>query len=297
MLEVRFHGRGGQGAVTAAELLAQAAIAENRHAQGFPSFGAERRGAPVAAYLRVSDSAICLREKINEPDVVVILDPSLVKSVDVFQGLRDGGTIILNTPSRDACGLEVFHHRYRLAVVDANRIAVDTLGIPIGNTAMIGALLRATGVVRQESLRDPVSHRFGRLAGKNLQAIRRAYKQTAIIAAGDGVQADKNRGRETVHGPELDALHAYVDLSVGCDITRPGSTDGFFTGNWRTSGKPVTVLSQCTKCGLCWILCPDMAYQPNSLGYFDLDDRYCKGCGTCVEQCPKGAISLQGEES
>ena len=293
VIEVRFHGRGGQGAVTAAELLAQAAIGEDRYAQGFPSFGAERRGAPVAAYLRVSESIIHLREKIDEPTAVVILDSSLLRAVDVLQGLRKGGTVILNAPVSEADELAARVPGYALAVVDADRIATDTLGIPIGNTAMIGALVRATGLVRLDSLEEPVSHRFGQQGQGNLLAIRRAYDETVLVEAHNGAG---NEAGTTAPSVEPDALHPWTELPIGCDVTRPGSTAACFTGNWRTSGKPVTDFGRCTKCGLCWIVCPDIAYSRNSEGFYDLDDRYCKGCGTCVDQCPTAAISLEAEQ-
>ncbi len=304
MLEIRFHGRGGQGAVTAAELLAQAAIGEDRYAQGFPNFGAERRGAPVSAYLRMADSPICLREKIDRPDVVVILDPTLVGGVDVLQGLREDGTVVLNTPTREARGLEPSLRGYRLALVDASRIAIDTLGVPIANTAMIGAMVRATGLVRMESLADPIAHRFGRLAEKNLQAIRRAFEETVILeAAMAGTARAAGAVPTTADGvAELretrsvsEALHAWPDLPIGCDIAQPGNSAGFHTGNWRTTGRPVTDYARCTKCGICWILCPDVAWVRGASGFYDLDDRYCKGCGICAEQCPRQAIAMQGE--
>lgn len=294
MLEIRFHGRGGQGAVTAAELLAQAAIGEGRYAQGFPSFGAERRGAPVTAYLRLADSPIRLREKIERPDVVVILDPTLVGAVDVLQGLREGGTVVLNTPERQAGGADSVFAAYRLALVDAGRIAMETLGVPIVNTAAIGAMVRATALVRMESLEGPVGHRFGRLADKNLGAIRRAFAETVLF---DPARAPVGAAAAAGSSPPApEALHPWREVPVGCDVERPGSSAAFHTGNWRTAGRPVTDYARCTKCGLCWILCPDIAWVRGATGFYDLDGRYCKGCGTCVEQCPRRAISLQGEK-
>ena len=327
MIEIRFHGRGGQGAVTAAELLAQAVIAENRYAQAFPNFGAERRGAPVTAYLRVSDSLIRLREKIERPDVVVILDPTLVGNADVLQGLREGGTVLLNTPARDATGLDPALLSHRLVLVDANRIALKTLGVPIANTAIIGAILQATGIAKLESLAEPVAHRFGRLGDKNLQAIQGGFEGTILLeskslgaqAAVPGAQPAVPGAQPAVPGAQAavpgtktaapatqpaakektpwrpDALHAWKDMPLGGDITEPGNSVRFNTGNWRTAGHPATDYSLCIKCGLCWILCPDNAWIHNENGTFYLDERHCKGCGICVVQCPRKAIQLQGE--
>ena len=292
MIEIRFHGRGGQGAVTAAELLAQAVIAENRYAQAFPNFGAERRGAPVTAYLRISDLPIRLREKIERPDVVVILDPTLFSTVDVLQGLQEGGTVILNTPSRDIIGLNPALLTYRFVLVDANSIALKTLGVPIANTAIIGAILQATGIAKLESLAVPVAHRFGRLGDKNLQAIQSGFEGTILI---ESKSQDVQPALEEKGLWRPDALHAWQDVPLGGDITDPGNSVRFNTGNWRTAGHPVTNYSLCTKCGLCWIFCPDNARIRNENGTFYLDESHCKGCGICVEQCFRKAIQLQGD--
>jgi 2-oxoacid:acceptor oxidoreductase delta subunit (pyruvate/2-ketoisovalerate family) len=92
-----------------------------------------------------------------------------------------------------------------------------------------------------------------------------------------------------------EALFKWEQVEIGCDIDRPGSSAEFFTGNWRTTGKPVIDREKCIKCGLCWIFCPDMAYRVNDEGYYDWDGRYCKGCGICVEECPKGSIEMREE--
>ncbi|MGD8561295.1 MAG: 2-oxoacid:acceptor oxidoreductase family protein [Desulfarculaceae bacterium] len=180
MIEVRFHGRGGQGAVTSCELVAQAAIAEGKFAQAFPSFGPERRGAPLQAFLRISDQPIRLREKIYKPDVVVVLDPALVATGNVKDGLKDGGVLVVNSSkSIDAvkgeCGF-----KGRTAVVDATKIAEEEMGVPITNTTMLGALLKAQEVVAKESLKEPLQHRFGRIAEKNLKSLERAFNETQI---------------------------------------------------------------------------------------------------------------------
>jgi pyruvate ferredoxin oxidoreductase gamma subunit len=181
LVEVRWHGRGGQGAVTSAELLARAAIAEGKYAQAFPSFGPERRGAPVLAFDRISkNQPIRVRAEITEPDVVVILDSGLVSIVDVTSGLKDGGVIVLNTKRslEDVSG--EFDSKWRLAVVNATAIANDILKVNIVNTTMLGALLKATGVVDIESLTEPLKDRFGRLAERNINAMKKAFEDTRI---------------------------------------------------------------------------------------------------------------------
>jgi pyruvate ferredoxin oxidoreductase gamma subunit len=180
MIEIRFHGRGGQGAVTSVELLALAAIEEGKFAQGFPSFGPERRGAPVLAFCRVDDKPIKLRCKILKPDVVVVLDPSLLRIQNPPADLKDNGIIVLNTAKTAAEIRQEYGYRHTLALVDANKIAREVLGVPIVNTTMIGALLKVTGVVAVESLDNPLKNRFGPLAVKNFNALKVAYDQTSI---------------------------------------------------------------------------------------------------------------------
>ncbi|MEE9555963.1 MAG: 2-oxoacid:acceptor oxidoreductase family protein, partial [Candidatus Adiutricales bacterium] len=125
MIEVRFHGRGGQGAVTSAELVALAAIEEGRYAQAFPLFGPERRGAPVTAFLRVDDQQIRLREQIYEPDIVVVLDPTVMNILAVDDGLKDDGLLVINT-NRDAASIrDEYGFTQKLALVDASKIAMD----------------------------------------------------------------------------------------------------------------------------------------------------------------------------
>ena len=180
MVEVRFHGRGGQGAVTSAELLAQAAVAEGRYAQAFPSFGPERRGAPLQAFLRISTSPIRLREKIYTPDIVVVLDPALVATGGVAQGLKDSGVLIANTTKSVAEVKQLTGFKGRTAVVDATAIAEEELGVPITNTTMLGALLKAEALVGMEALGKALEGRFGKLAERNMKALKRAYEATVI---------------------------------------------------------------------------------------------------------------------
>ena len=180
MIEIRFHGRGGQGAVTSAELLAHAAIALGKHAQAFPSFGPERRGAPVLAFARISDEAILLREQVYEPDVVLVLDPALLTVANVKGGLKAGGVSIVNTKKSAAEVRKTIDYAGRLAVVHATQIATEVLGRPITNTTMLGALLKATGVLPLDAMREPLEERFGRIAERNYAVMERAFNETHV---------------------------------------------------------------------------------------------------------------------
>ena len=180
MIEVRIHGRGGQGAVTSAEMVALAAISEGKYAQAFPSFGPERRGAPVQAFIRVSSEPIKLRCDIRQPDVVVVLDPALITVAQATSGLKKDGIIVVNTGKSIAQTKAEYSLTHRTAVVDATKIAREILGLPITNTTMIGALVKATALVAIESLTDPLNHRFGRIAAKNIQVCQRAFEETIM---------------------------------------------------------------------------------------------------------------------
>lgn len=184
MLEVRWHGRGGQGAVTAAEILATAVINEGRYAQAFAAFGAERRGAPVLAFTRIDDREILVRSQIYRPDVIVVLDHILVGMGGLDEGLKMGGVVVLNSAAEPSSLEAGFKAAGKVATVDATSIALRELGSPITNTAILGALVKATGAVRLETLEAIFRERFKAYAEKNVNAVRSAFKETRIFVRG-----------------------------------------------------------------------------------------------------------------
>jgi len=179
VLEVRWHGRGGQGAWTASELLARAAIWEGKHIQSFPEFGPERMGAPVTAFTRISTEPIKVHCAVYNPDVVAVLDPTLLKTVPVTEGSSEEGSIIINSKDDPAEIRRVLNSdRGKVWVVSATEIAIKVLGMPITNTAMLGAVARVTGIVSLESLKKVVKERFKLdIAEKNFAVIEEAYKE------------------------------------------------------------------------------------------------------------------------
>jgi pyruvate ferredoxin oxidoreductase gamma subunit len=181
MIEIRFHGRGGQGSVTSAELLAIAAIGEGKYAQAFPSFGPERRGAPVVAFCRISDQPIRIRANVYEPDIVLVLDSTLLKIVNVAAGMKPNGILVTTSKESPEKVRELLKIKNRLAVVDAIKIAMEILGVPITNTAMFGSLVKASELIKKESFILPLKERFGRIAEKNISAFERAYQETVLI--------------------------------------------------------------------------------------------------------------------
>lgn len=182
MIEIRFHGRGGQGAVIASKILASAVFREGRYVQSFPAFGVERRGAPVTAFTRIDDSPIQLRCQIYEPDHLVILDPTLIEAIDITCGLKKGGWIIINT---DKSPWDFnFQDRFRIATVDANAIAVKhhlgTMTTPIVNTAILGALSRATGLVGIKAVLEAIREEVPLQREENAKAAKEAYNKVKI---------------------------------------------------------------------------------------------------------------------
>lgn len=178
--EIRFHGRGGQGSVTAAELVAVSAINEGKYAQAFPSFGAERRGAPVMAFVRISDQQINLREQVYTPNIVVVLDPTILRVVKVNDGLKEDGIVILNTKSLPDEARNIVDAN-KIATVDATKIALEELGVAITNTSILGAFAKVTGFVKIESIVEAIKERFpGTIGEKNAKAAERAFKEVKV---------------------------------------------------------------------------------------------------------------------
>jgi pyruvate ferredoxin oxidoreductase gamma subunit len=181
MFQARIHGRGGQGVVTAAELLSVAAFAEGSFAQAFPTFGSERTGAPVVSFCRIDDREIRVREPITEPDAVIVQDPTLLHQVDLFAGLGADGYLLVNTGRTFAeLGLDDFVLRFRperLLTVPATELAREHLGRPLPNAALLGGLAALTGVVSLESIVAAIKDRFaGKTGDGNAAAAAAAYE-------------------------------------------------------------------------------------------------------------------------
>ncbi len=177
--EFRWHGRGGQGAWTASELLARAAIHEGKYIQSFPEFGPERMGAPVKAYTRISDEPIRLHCTVYKPNLAIVMDPTLLATIPVTEGLGENGILIVNTPKTPKkIKEELKMAEGTIWTVPATDIAMRILGRFITNTAMLGVVARATGIVKMESIEKVVQERFpGPLGEKNIGVIKEAYKE------------------------------------------------------------------------------------------------------------------------
>lgn len=181
--EVRWHGRGGQGAVTASKLLATSAMAEDKYIQAFPEFGPERMGAPIQSFTRISDEPIKIHSHVTNPDMVVVLDPTLIGTVDITEGLPDEGTIVVNTSEEPTQIRKKLNLKGRkIFTIDASKIALEELGRPLPNTPMIGALIKATGLLDLKNVINDIKNQFaGKFVQKvidgNVKAIERAYQE------------------------------------------------------------------------------------------------------------------------
>lgn len=176
MKEIRIHGRGGQGVVTAAELLAVAAHADGKYAQAIPSFGSERMGAPVQSFVRISDEKILMRTHVYNPDFLIVQDATLIGAFDIFSGLKDNGLVLINSEKRPE-EIKIGSDRFKIATVPATRIALEILKRPIPNTILLGAFAGLTGLVTLEGVKESIRHRFtGEIAALNEKAVEYAYK-------------------------------------------------------------------------------------------------------------------------
>lgn len=284
MIEVRFHGRGGQGAVIASELLAKAAFEDGKMPQSFPFFGVERRGAPVMAFTRVDDKPIGLRTSITTPDVVVVLDPGLLKTVPVADGLKPGGLLLAN--SRLPPEALKVPASVRVATVDAAMIArahhLGSATMPIVNTAMLGALAHVTGVVSPEALDRAIDASIPSRRLDNRAAASDGYQ---MVRTGKMAISSEKKVAPPVIEPELPMPEGPVAIV-------PSRT--LHTAAWRTL-TPQIHLDRCTKCNFCWKFCPDDAIGFDSAGYPVIRLEFCKGCGICAEECPPKTIEMVAE--
>lgn len=293
MKEIRIHGRGGQGVVLAAELLATTAFADGKFGQAFPAFGGERRGAAVQAFVRVDTRSIRLRHRVNTPDWILILDPSLLETVDVLQGCKPGGVALLNSeqdPARLAWSQDA-----RVYAFPATRIALEIFNQPLVNPAMLGAWAAVSGELELVAVQEAFRRRFpGEMGEKNSRAARVAFDwcrehgtsplqvTQSLHAVAGGTAWEDNPGL----GAPGRALHP-------AGVVAPRTALAYATGTWRYH-RPVFDMTKCNGCGFCEMYCPDGCVLVENRKYTP-DYQYCKGCGISARECTPGAITMVGE--
>ncbi len=187
MYEIRWHARGGQGAKTASALVAEVALAEGKHSQGFPEYGPERVGAPIRGYTRISDKPIRIHSAVYYPDAVIVLDETLLDTVDVAENLAEDGLIVINTKqSPDAVKAKLSHQGAGVYTLDASGIALETIGRDIPNTPMIGAFVKASGRMKLDTVLRDTEHKLGKkfpekIVQGNLTAVKRGFEEVVKV--------------------------------------------------------------------------------------------------------------------
>jgi len=278
----------------AAQALASAAVYEGKYASAFPHFGAERRGAPVLAFARVDDKKIYKKTRVYEPDYVVVLDSQLINYVNVAEGLKKDGRLIVNTqkkPEQIDIGMEV-----QTGVVDATGVALEVLGRDITNSAILGAFAKATGVVSIEAVKEGIMDVFGNRIGekgarKNAEAAQVAYDRTLVgLCKGEKGTVSKKIWLPTYKELPLGAAVGF-EVETDAGLVGLGSFVENETGTWRTF-KPIMDHEKCISCMMCWFFCPEGCIQKSEADEkkLDIDYKYCKGCGICASECPVNAI-------
>lgn len=269
MIEIRLHGRGGQGAVTASRIIATAAYEEGKYSQAIPMYGTERRGAPLTAFVRIDDVRVRERELVHNPEISIVLDPLIAKQQAVVDNLKPGGLVLLNTayPPEDV----KIGGDFKVATVNATTIALETLGRPITNTAILGAFAKVTGLLKVESLEKAIKKYFpGRLGDMNIAAVKRSYEEV----------------KGPIQAVVKDAPPEKADIHVGgYGVLKDVSS-------WRVYTPEIDV-EKCIGCKNCWIFCPETAIQwDEEKNKPWIRFEACKGCGLCANECPVNAIEM-----
>ena len=253
--------------MTAVRLLASAMFYDGKFTQAIPMYGTERRGAPVVAFLRIGTHRINERDLVHEPDIVVVLDPLLGRTVDVTEGLKENGLVLINHPkSGKETGLG---GKFKVSTVDATGIALETLGRPITNTAILGAFAKITGLVTLESLEKAVMNQWSsRIADMNVKAVRASFE----------------RVNQPIDVSDVEPL----------DVKAKTSRYERDVSSWRVF-RPDIDEEKCVGCRRCYIFCPEVAISMEG-DKAKIDYTACKGCGVCAEECPSKAISYTQEK-
>ena len=290
---MRFHGRGGQGAKTASRILGDAGFNDGYYAQDFPIYGAERRGAPVTAFTRVSDEEITERGFIFSPDISALMDDSLISDpmANPFGGLRKGGVAVVNT-TKPPRSLLSGRDDVTVVPVDLTGLALKIIGKPILSAGIAAAAARIAGI-KQEAMLKAVSEELediglsADMVAKNVEFARTIYRELTPL---------KLKTEELPTTEELVPLAVVVSDGGIEKVTNTGNSYARHTGNWRTF-RPTIDYAKCTDCMICYAYCPESAMSVGEDGRVRIDYDNCKGCMICMTECPLRAVTQSREGS
>ncbi|WP_319506346.1 2-oxoacid:acceptor oxidoreductase family protein [uncultured Methanolobus sp.] len=293
MLKLRFHGRGGQGAKVASRITGTAAFLEGCHVQDFPLYGAERRGAPISAFTRISREVIMERGVIPNPDITIVMDQTLLSDpqAEPLAGLKKNGVVFINTPDspaqvKDECNIDA-----QVITLDITKIGLDMLESPIIST-LAGAVASRIVGIGEDSLKNAVEKELSRIItdqksiAKNIEAALYCFRTLEPV---------KIRTIQTVQRQDAVITMPFEPAKISSPaINATGSSLLKQTGNWRLF-KPFWDYDVCTKCMICVSRCPEGCISLNEQGFPVADYEYCKGCMICAEECPKKGIKAVRE--
>lgn len=285
LIEVRWHGRGGQGAKSMSQVLAEAWLREGKYVQAFPEYGPERSGAPVTAYTRADQKPIRVHHAVRSPDVVVVLDPSLLGEVAVTAGLKPGGILLVNSSEVASSLAHRLQTSGRVLQLNGAELA-ESVGAKFANVVLLGAVAGNLGAPSLAALQEAFQSNFAKLAPEamqvNLKALEVGY--TAQPQEAHGSPSESIQPSTTSH---------HTNLLGGVVLAKTALHPR--TGGWRTGQKPAVNLEACVNCLLCWVYCPDAAILTEQKTFVGFDYDHCKGCELCVKACPTQAIVMVDE--
>ena len=293
---VRFHGRGGQGMKTASRIVGTAAFMGGYYAQDFPVYGAERRGAPIMAFTRLSDNPILERGIITCPDINIIADETLLddNAAKVLQGMDNGTITMVNTHYTPSHVKETYGVKGEVATVDITEIVLKIINKPALSSVAAACACKLTGMISKDALKEAVTreltdiHLKRESIDKNVEAAMVCFDNTPDICTTGFKHSEGYNGNRI-------ARLEYADPCVGTpSVYAMGNTIDKKTGNWRLY-KPVIDYEECSMCRACFVHCPHSCISIDESGYPQIDYENCKGCFACMDECPKGAISKERE--
>ncbi len=301
MYNIRFHGRGGQGIKTAGRLLGTAFFLEGFEVQDAPRYGAERRGAPIFAYVRASGKVINERGIIRRPDLVIVADESLmpIPAAGILEGVREHTVILINTSEKAETWKERLNIPGQVIILPSHDKMKERAGIPFVGAMCAGAASRLVGVISLASLQEAVRNELAPLgedvAEKNVEKALEAFdlmaEHAGCVAEGEKISAETYKSPDWVDMP-------FEDARVSAPAIHAAATSvEVKTGLWRTM-RPVIDYNRCNRCWwICSTFCPDSAISVDDEDYPQIDYEHCKGCMICVARCPRHVIEAIPEKT